>query len=193
MKLSSTIILLFFTLYFGETLAQKKTILKPDQFYVESTFLSLKSTHRNYFNGAAFFIGNNISQKFNIAVGFEHSKNKFHNDNDWLLYKLRFNSIVFRQQYALLSKGNLKISGDLREGFSFIKYIKEEPLIKKNFRYPVKEQGLYLYVGFDSKIKLSKKVAAVIDLGLKGLHVSTNVYEVNPHGFNMMSGLQVNL
>ena len=193
MKIFSTLFSLIFTLFFGRTLAQKRPILKPDQYYVESTFLSLKSTHHNYFNGSTFFIGNNISEKFNLAVGYEHSRNKFHNDNDWFLYKLRFNSIVFRQQYAFLSKEKFTLSGDLREGFSFIKYIKEEPLINKNYRFPVKEHGLYLYAGLDSKIKLSRNLAIVLDLGLKGLHMSTNVYEVNPHGLNIMTGLQVNL
>ncbi|MBC7556194.1 MAG: hypothetical protein H7195_04455 [Chryseobacterium sp.] len=190
MKILSCFFLVFFFVKFT---AQSNENLKSDQLYVEATVLSLKSTHRNYFNGATVFFGKDLTKKFNVAIGFEHSRNNFHNDNDWLLYKLRFNTIVVRQQILLFSEKKLKISADFREGLSFIKYVKEEPLVRKDFRYKVKEKGLFLYFGINSKLFLTQNIAIIVDLGIKGLHMSTNVYEVNPHGINAMTGLQVKL
>lgn len=184
-----TIIILF--LFNAKIFAQNITTKENNGYYVELSLLSLRSTHGNYFNGGTYFLGKNFTKKFNVGIGFEHSRNKFHNDNDWLLYNLRFRTLVLREEYVLFTKGKFIISADMREGFSFVKYLKEEPLIKKNYRYQVRESGLYLYVGLDSKVKINEDIAFVTDVGIKGLHISSNVYEVNPHGINVISGVQI--
>lgn len=190
MKFFSTFILL---LFFGKVAAQNSNSLPKDQFYLESTVLALRSTHTNYFNGFSLLFGDHLNQKFNLALGYEYSGSKFHNDNDWRLYNLSFNVILIREQFTLFSKKKFNLSADFREGLSFIKYVKEEPLVRKNYRYRVKEKGLYLYGGIDAKYEVSKCIAIVSDLGIKGLHMSTNVYEVNPHGLSVMAGLQIKL
>lgn len=95
---------IFFLVFFAKFSAQNSQNLDNKQFYVEATAISLKSTHGNYFNGGAFLVGKDLSKKFNIALGVEHSGNNFHNDNDWLLYKLRFYTIVTREQFQLFEE-----------------------------------------------------------------------------------------
>lgn len=184
---------IFIVLLCGFSKAQNSDQAETGKLYIEPAFVSLRSTHSDFFNGNSLLIGGNISERFSLGAGMEYTQNKFHNDNDWLLYNLKFNSLILREQFLLLSKQKIKISSDLREGFSFIKYIKEEPLKRPNYRYPVKENGLYLYSGLDTKFRIVKNISVVGDFGFKGLHMSTNVLEVNPHGINFMTGLQINI
>jgi hypothetical protein len=190
MKYLSVFLILF---ALGNFYGQNTSSSQNNQFFFEPTVLSMRSSHHNYFNGFSLLAGNNLTQRFSLAVGVEYSGNKHHHDNNWQLYNLTFKVILIREQFRIFSENKFKLSGDFREGISFVNYEKEEPLVRKNYRYHVREKGLYFYGGFDAKYQFSKKIAFVADFGYKGLHVSTNDLQVNPNGLTILSGLQIKI
>jgi hypothetical protein len=73
-------------------------------------------------------------------------------------------------------------------GISFNTYTNKE-LETQRDPYTVSERGLYLLTDIGCAFNLHRYFTPIIELGLKGYHMSFNNLDVNPHGIVLTLGL----
>lgn len=176
-----------------EKISQKADLLKDtsinEKWSTVIIFQSLRSTHANFFNGIGASIYDKILPKLTLGLGSEYSSTPLHNDNNWVLTKMRVFPVFISSKYNLSTNARLLLYFHLATGLSFLHYQKEDQNTI-GYPYPVSERGLYLYSGIGSTYKLSKSIFAILDLGFKGYHMSTYALDVNPHGICMQAGIE---
>lgn len=148
----------------------------------------LYSTHRDQFRGVSFSVSRSVSPMVTLGLGTEFSGNRFHFDNGFNLYHLRFLPVFADQQLTLRRKGRLYPVLHFSEGMSFARYRKEMPLNPGSNQH-IHEKGIYLYAGGGLIRKLSDKLSLIAESGIKGFHNSFNALDVNPHGLTGRVGL----
>lgn len=150
----------------------------------------LYSTHANFFHGIDAGAGYRFSPKFRLGAGIEYSFTRYHNDNAWDLYNLRFLPIYIDEQISLRQKGNFRPYARLRQGITPTTYLKQE-LETGRAIYRVTEAGLYLSGCVGATQLISPKMGVFAESGMKGFQMSFNNLDVNPHGFYLRAGLQL--
>lgn len=140
----------------------------------------LYTTHDDFFHGVY------VSRKWALSdrvwlgpeVGFTGAPE--HTDNGWYLTKLRFLPVAMVADWYPRGGRNGGLFLEAGAGPSFNTYRKLEDPIASSFR--VRETGLYARVAAGYAVQLQKQVRLFFSVGMKGYHISTNVWDVNPHG-----------
>jgi hypothetical protein len=161
--------------------------LKLNRILVTPGYEILHSTHGDYFTGISVIGSYNVVRSFYLGLGTEFSYSKFHNDNGWLLYNLKFFPIFLDAKLNLKRHKMFCPFLNISEGISFIKYrIDYNPDIGKIVN--VSETGQYFFAGVGCHIRINKYFSSTISLGFKGFNMSLNNLDVNPHGWSLRIG-----
>lgn len=161
---------------------------KNDQFVIATGAEYMYSTHSTSFAGGSIELNRNINKAIAIGAGAEYSTCKFHADNGWNLYNLKFAPLFLSQYFNFIRRQRMGLYLHLREGVSFIRYRKEyqdASAPTKNIR----EFGFYGDASLCGKVLLNNGMNLFLETGLKSFHISTYDLEVNPHGVNFRLGL----
>lgn len=128
-----------------------------------------------------------MSSRFAIGVGVEYSHSNLHMDNGWILTRLQFLPVFADFKYVLTRNTLIQPYLEIAPGASFIQYYKRDEYIPQT-PYRLRAIGLYLYGGGGVILNVAKNFSPIIGIGFKGFHMSTNSYEVNPHGLTFRVG-----
>ena len=146
----------------------------------------LKSTHRNYFKGGDLMLNCFTKPQWEFGVGMEYSYTEHHFDNGYHLWRLNFVPTFVDVRFYPLHSNLVRPFLEVAPGISRSWYEKQDDtqVIRK-----VKERGFYLYTGAAVLFNLKNNFKPFIGIGFKGYRLSTNVYDVNPHGMTFRSGV----
>ncbi len=122
-----------------------------------------------------------------MSAGVEFSFARFHNDNEWDLYNLRFVPIYVNEQIDLRKNGNFRPFVRFRQGVTLTTYLREDAAHMVPHR--ITEAGLYLSGGLGFTQSITERLGVMSEVGFKGFQMSLNAFEVNPHGANFRLGL----
>lgn len=149
------------------------------------------TTHHGSIFGGSIVAGKFISRSAMVGLGMELSyKDKIRTyDINFDIHSFR-PIPVFADFRVLLSSGKVIPYIELAPGVAFIHYLKNEFSKGEHF---VWQTGFYAYAGTGLIYKISNKISASGAIGVKGYHISSNVYEVNPHGLTYRFGVVLNL
>lgn len=162
-----------------DSFPQKKLFIIPE-------VQVMKSTHKNFFTGANVLVSYMIRPGLAIGGGAEFSYAPKHNDNGYVLYGLKYFPVFADIRFFLWNKGLIRPFLELSPGISFVRYKKEDR--PGTPRYRVRERGFYTYGGGCFSFNFRNGTMFYIGIGFKGFHMSTNAYDVNPHGHTFRAG-----
>ena len=159
----------------------------PGIFSVSPAFELLRSTHGNAFYAPSLKVNYQFKNGLEPGFGIEYSTTPIHNDNGFLLYKLKFLPIYGNLKYNFKTSNKIKLYAETSLGISTNKYaIADENT--PNDTHKVKENAFYVYTGFGAKYSLTDKINTFLGVGFKGYKMSTNDLDINPHGLSFMLG-----
>lgn len=157
------------------------------RFYVLAEYKILHSTHQDNFSGEDIIFTYKVTHSLFLGLGAEYTTNKYHGDNGWRLYNLRFIPIFADAKLFLPGNSTFAPFLQLSEGISFNHYNRmDSPYISS---YSVSEKGDYLYTGVGCILKINNYLKPEIGVGFNGFKMSFNSWDVNPHGFTFRVGL----
>lgn len=182
----------FLTLIFLLIIIPSRAQTLHNKFNVVAGFEFLHSTHATNFKGFSLAFNKRFGNIFEGGVGFEYSHCKYHDDNGFNLYNLKLMPIFFTQRFYFLRKNKLETFFHLREGLSFTGYDKK-PQDNPGLREHVNETGFYGYAGLGAEYPLTGNLNVFLEPGIKSFHISANNLDINPHGFNLISGLKYSI
>ncbi len=159
------------------------------RFFILPEYKILHSTHGDNFVGGDVIFTYKVSQSLFLGMGTGFSYNKYHGDNGWELYSLRFFPVFADAKLFLPGNTHFKLFLQLSDGVSINHYRRKDRL--HQIPYLVSERGDYLYTGIGCVLKISKYLRPVIGVGFNGFHMSFNSFDVNPHGFTFRIGLLI--
>ena len=186
----SFVIFIFLPLHFHSLAAQNE----KEYFYnrpitFRLSYQLLHSTHRTNFTGGSFDIDFAMSNHFLLGLGTQYAATPYHQDNGWVLTKLRFFPLYLNSIYTLCSRCLFQPYIHTEEGISFNHYNKLDTSISP-VPFKVSEAGLYLSGNAGMNVTLSKRLKIFSEIGYKGFKHSFNDLDVNPHGVTVCAGLQ---
>lgn len=173
----------------GNLYAQKNNAEKQPVMFTP-LFECLKSTHGNLFYSGSFLISKLLNQRYEAGAGIETAFTPKHHDNGFVLYKLKFIPVFANLKYHFKPVGKLDMFTETSVGLSFNKYHRASDSLPNN-KIRIKEKGVFVYAGTGARYALSKKINLVSAFGIKGYKMSFNVFDINPHGFCFMFGLNI--
>ncbi len=167
--------------------ANVASLSKNKRFFVLAEYKNLHSTHRDNFMGKDIILTYRVTRSLFLGLGAEYTNSKFHDDNGWRLYNIRFIPIFADAKWFLPGSKIFAPFLQLSEGISFNHYNRmDSPYISSYF---VSETGDYLYTGVGCVLKLNDYLKPVIGIGFNGFKMSFDSWDVNPHGFAFRIGL----
>ncbi len=195
-------LLLFFSLSLsaapGDLSAIRKTVAPADaepggvshkRFFFLAEYKVLHSTHQDNFMGKDLVFSYRLNPNLLLGLGMEYTSSKFHDDNGWRIYNIRFIPIFADAKLFLPGSRLLAPFLQLSEGISFNHYNRMDPPYTSS--YFVSESGDYLYTGIGCVIRINRFLKPVIGIGFNGFKMSFNSLDVNPHGFTFRIGLHL--
>jgi hypothetical protein len=140
----------------------------------------LYTTHDDFFHEMRISRMWTISHHVSLGPSVGVAGAPEHTDNGWDLTRLRFLPVALVADWCPLRgrRGNLLLEGGA--GPSFNSYRKREDPIAAAF--PVRETGLYARLAAACSVRLQDQIRLCFSVGMKGYHISGNVWDVNPHG-----------
>ena len=159
------------------------------RFFVLPEYKILHSTHGDNFAGGDVVFAYKVSRSLFLGLGTGFAYNKYHGDNGWELFSLRFLPVYADAKLFLHGNKNITPFFQLSEGVSMNNYRRKDYPYKTAYR--VSERGDYLYTGIGCVLKISKYLKPVIGMGFNGFRMSFNSFDVNPHGFTFRIGLLI--
>jgi len=159
------------------------------RFFILPEYKILHSTHGDNFSGGDVVFAYKVSRSLFLGLGTGFAYNKYHGDNGWELFSLRFLPVFADAKLFLPGNENIAPFFQLSEGVSMNHYRRKNYPYKTAYR--VSERGDYLYAGVGCILKISKFLKPVIGIGFNGFRMSFNSFDVNPHGFTFRIGLLI--
>ena len=169
-------------------LKENKVVICNNKLRVAAEYQILNSTHGTRFTGGDVMLEYCYSKSFIIGLGSEFSHSKFHNDNGWNLYNLKFLPVFLDFKWTLTEGKRVIPFFHNSEGISFVGYEKENAFTIDTPHH-VAEKGFYFYSGVGILLRLKKHFTPIVDLGFKGYHMSFNNLDINPHGLTLRLGV----
>ena len=157
------------------------------RFFVLPEYNMLHSTHQDDFIGGDVSFMYRVSNSLFLGLGVGYTSNKFHDDNGWRLYNLKFIPVFADAKLFLPGTITFAPFLQLSEGISFNHYRRMDRPYTSS--YYVSETGDYLYTGIGCVVNISRYLRPEIGVGFSGYKMSFNDLAVNPHGITFRIGL----
>ena len=183
-----TITSLFIFLFFSLP-AQKDSSATRHFFFATTSYQWMHTTHTTIINGGAVDVNYALSPHVALGLGVQYASAPLHNDNDWVLTKLRFVPVYFNNIFSFWPHHRLHPYFHAEEGVSFNSYNKLD-LAQSPQPFKVREAGLYLSGNFGGLYTITKRLGIFAEIGYKGYKHSFDEYDINPHGITLRGGIQ---
>lgn len=170
--------------------AQDSASTRKHMAFIRTSYQFMHSTHSTNFNGVSADINWMVTRHIALGGGLQYASTPLHNDNGWVLTRLRLFPVYFNNLYQFCTACQVQLYFHSEEGISVNHYHKLDPTISDK-PYLVTEGGLYLSADIGTNVVISPHLKAFTEIGYKGYRHSFNALDVNPHGFTARVGIEL--